>query len=136
MRSKSVSLILGVLFILFSTNAYACLFMMTPSESMPMESSSSGMPSHEERPLSCPTVPCDVMASQKMGEWDCALSSSAATLNALHVTQPDSSAPPFTHALRLPAAALIPAVGIGRTDDPPRPLSTVSLFLLHSSLLL
>ena len=136
MRSKSVSLILGVLFILFSTNAYACLFMMTPSESMPMESSSSGMPSHEERPLSCPTVPCDVMASQKMGDRDCILSPSASTLNVLHVTQSDGSAPPLTHALRLPAVVPTPVAGIGRADDPPRPLSTVSLLLLHSTLLL
>ncbi|MEK6683926.1 MAG: hypothetical protein AABY46_04635 [Nitrospirota bacterium] len=136
MRAKSVSLILGVLFILFSTNAYACLFSMTLSGSMPMGSSSSGMPSHEELPLPCPTVQCDVMASQKVGEMDCTLSSSASSLKALHVTQPDRSAPPLTHALRLPAAVPTPAAGIGRADDPPRPLSTVSLLLLHSTLLL
>ncbi len=136
MWSKRGSLILGVLFILYSTNAYACLFSMTLPQSMPMESSSSGMPSHEELPLSCRTVQCDVMASQKMGERDCTLSSSASALNALHVTQPDRSAPPLTYALRLPAAVPTLAAWIRLTDDPPRPLSTVSLLLLHSTLLL
>jgi hypothetical protein len=136
MWSKRGSLILGVLFILYSTNAYACLFSMTLPQSMSMESSSSGMPSHEEPPLSCPTVQCDVMASQMMGERDCTLSSSAATLNALHVNQPDRSVPPLTHALRLPSAVPPLAAWTRLADAPPRPLSTVSLLLLHSTLLL
>jgi hypothetical protein len=136
MGPKRGSPILSVLFILYSTYAYACLFSMTLPQSMSMESSSSGMPSHEESPLPCSTVQCDVMASQKMGERDCTLSSSAATLNALHVNQPDRSGPLLTHALRLPAAVPTPAAWTRLADDPPRLLSTVSLLLLHSTLLL
>ena len=134
MRSRGFSLILGVLFILFSTNAYACLFPMIPSESMPMEASSSNMPSHEQPLLPCQAAPCDAMTSQKMTESNCVLSSPAFSLNTLQVVQPNSSVPPLAHAFRLPAAAPTPAVEIGLADDPPRPLSTVSLLLLHSTL--
>ena len=136
MRSRGFSLILGVLFILFSTNAYACLFPMIPSESMPMEASSSDMPSHEQPLLPCQAAPCDAMTSQKMTESNCVLSSPAFSLKALHVVQPDRSVPPLAHTLRLPASAPAPAAWIGQTNDPPRPLSTVSLLLLHSTLLL
>lgn len=133
-RFKAFYIAVGVLFLLFSTNAYACLLSMAPSTamSMPMDDP---MPSQDDAPKPCETLQCDTMTPQNRAVGDCLLPSTVSALNALKIAQPDLSAPALTLNF-ITAAAPLDASGTWRADDSPRPLYSVSLLLLHSTLLL
>lgn len=142
MRFKTVLTAVGLLFILFSTNAYACLFSMglagpaemaMPSMAMPMDGP---MPSPEDSAMPCPTVQCDALTSQRSDDPSCLLSSAAATLSALNIAK--TGTPAVSLYFAAPAAIERPPdiIRLVSIADPPRPLHSVSLLLLHSVLLL
>ncbi|MBI3610984.1 MAG: hypothetical protein HY204_09830 [Nitrospirae bacterium] len=128
--------ILCMLFVFFSANAYACLFSMTPAGSMAMNSSMPmHMPMNDDAPLPCQTTPCDAMTSQNQTEDGCLLSATASTLTALKITPKQISIPVLAIHF-LTTAAPIEVPWDGRPEDSPRPLYSVSILLLHSTLLL
>lgn len=134
MRSKGILSVLSVFFVLFTVNAYACLFSMNlpASESMPMDSS---VPSSHDASLPCPGVPCEAIPSPVQGGGDCLLSSTASALKALQISHQEPSAPVWVLDFVAPAMPL----GVYRSlspDGPPRPLFSVSLLRLHAALLL
>lgn len=134
MRSKAFYIAFAVLFVLFSINAYACLFSMSPSStmmSMPMDGS---MPSNDENPMPCKTIQCDAAAPKDKTENDCQISSAASSLTALKLTAQNTPIP-VLNMVFITKETLYP-VPDRRTDDAPRPYYSVSLLLLHSTLLL
>lgn len=139
MRSRTLHIAAGVLFLLFSTNAYACLYSMAPTfamaASMPMPMDDS-MPSHDGSAPSCQTVQCDALNSQNRTDGDCLLSSAASTLQALSISPQDTTATDVL--LSVTARKVIPPDGppSWKVDDSPRPRFSVPPFLLFSSLLL
>ena len=137
LRSKIIHMTVALLFVLFSSNAYACLLSMTSvmppaSEmSMPMP-----MPEGSEEPLPCPTVQCDALTSQRPDDPSCLLSSAAATLDAFNITQTGTPAVSLDFAVPVAIERPPDILRLISIADPPRPLHSVSLLLLHSILLL
>ena len=138
MHSKTVQIAVGVLFILFSTNAYACLFSMglaSPVE-MAMPSMAMPMPEGSDESMPCPTVQCDALTSQRSGDPSCLLSSAAATLSALNIAKTGTPAVSLDFAVLIAIERPPDIIRLVSIADPPRPLHSVSLLLLHSVLLL
>lgn len=136
MRSKIIPMAVGLLFVLFSSNAYACLSSMTPADSVAMSSSMPmHMPMNDDAPMPCQTTPCDVMTSRNQTESDCLLSSTASALSALQITPQHISIPVLAIHF-LTTTAPIEVLWEGQPEDSPRPLYSVSILLLHSTLLL
>ena len=129
MRHRFPSLAAGLLFLLYSTNAYACLSSMTPAAAS-MDSMGMEMPSSDASPP-CPIVKCDAAAIQRTAA-DCQLSSAAAELGGLTIAQPVYPAPGSV--VLFGGFAPDDASAAGRSIDPPPPPHSLPLFLLHAAL--
>ena len=138
MRYRFSSLAAGLLFLLYSTNAYACLYSMT-SDAASRGSMSMEMPMDDATtpqnglPNPCSIVACDAAAAQRT-DAGCQLSSAAAALGGLIINQ--SYSPPPLPAVTFGRFVPGDLSAAGPSGELPPPGPSLPLFLLHAALLL